>query len=138
MIQKPNKRLVDLRSQAQLKDGELYVGGFMARSNIKLMWQLLIGPLAGFAIKHYQIMITNRRVFFGRLSRFGKIIHIDQFEFNEIESSSLKKGLLSYRLVFKFKNGRSLTLDANHKGRNAMEGILFDEKLLQDVMAEIA
>jgi hypothetical protein len=116
MRTKPNKRLDDLRSQAPLNQGETYVGGFLARSKMKTLWFFLIGPLAAFTMKQYQVMVTSERVFFGKLSLLGKLAHIDQFRFDEISSASFKKGVLTYKLKFKFRNGRSLELDANHKG----------------------
>jgi len=131
MAQKVNKTLEALRSQAPLDPGEEYVGAFMSRSKIKWRWFFVIGPLATLTMKQYQVMVTSRRVVFGRLSLMGTLAAIDQFTFNEIESVSFKKGMLTYTIKFKFKNGRSLNLTSNHKAPGSLEGFLFEPKIEQ-------
>ena len=138
MAQKQNKRLDDLRSRITFNQEEEYVGAFMARSKIKIGWFFLIGPLAAFSMKQYQILATNQRVFFGRLSIMSKLTDVDIFNYDEIESASFKKGMLTYKIVFNFVNGRSLTLDANHKAAVSIEGFVFEPGMEESLTKAIS
>jgi hypothetical protein len=138
MARKANKNLDALRSQAPLNQGEEYVGAFSARTKISWGWFFVIGPLAAFTMKQYQMMVTNQRVFFGRLSLLGKLSSIDIFSFDEIKSASCKKGMLTYSISLKFKNGRSIALDANHKGVASIEGFLLDPTMAEYLTKAIA
>src|SRR5215467_8591517 len=129
MAQKPNKNLNALRSRVALNPGEAYVGAFMGRTKINWAWFFVIGPLAAFTMKQYQVMITSQRAVFGKLSMMGGLAGVDAFTFGEIDSVSFKKGMLTYNIRFKFKNGRSLALDTNHKALVSVEGLIFDPKL---------
>jgi Bacterial PH domain len=129
MAQKPNKNLDALRSEVPLKPGEHYLGAFLGRTKINWAWFFVIGPLAALTMKQFQVMVTDQRVVFGRLSMMGRLAGIDTFPLAEIEAASFKKGMLTYTITFKFKNGRSLTLDANHKGIVSVEGVVFDPKI---------
>jgi hypothetical protein len=138
MAQKPNKNLDALRSQVPLNPGEKYVGAFLVRTKINWGWFFLIGPLAALTMKQYQVMVTDQRVVFGRLSMMGRLRNADKFSFDEIESASFRKGMLTYKIVFRFRNGRSLTLDANHKALVSIEGIVFDPGMEEYLTKAIA
>ncbi len=138
MAQKPNKNLDAVRLQVPLNQGEEYVGAFLSRSKIKWVWFFVIGPLAALSMKQYQIMVTNQRVCFGKLSMFGKVSGVDKFAFNEIESASFKKGMITYNIKFKFRNGKLLNLDANHKALVSIDGFLFDPKMEEYLTKVIA
>ena len=112
-----------------MREGESYVGAFMGRTGIKWGWFFLIGPLAVCTMKQYQVVVTDKRIIFGKLSLFGTPTAIDQFTFNEIRAIIMKKKMLAYKIGFVFNNRRRLDLDANHKAARAMEGFLFDEQL---------
>lgn len=129
MSNKPNRHLERIRMEAPLQEGETYVGAFMGRTPIIWGWFLLIGPLAVCTMKQYQILVTDKRIIFGRLAFFGTLTTIDQFAFNEIRGINLRRGMLSYKIGFYFNNGNRLALLANHKAVRAMEGFLFDEQL---------
>ncbi|GEM_PF-4960640 len=138
MALKPNKNLERFRSMGLLKEGEKYIGAFLARTRIKIMWFFIIGPLAGLTMKQYQIVVTNQRIFFGRLSMMGKLTSVDAFTFDEIEKASFKKGMLTYKIALRFKNGRTLNLDSNHKAIVSMEGFLLDDGLIAQLESAIA
>lgn len=129
MSSKPNKTLESIRSREPLWESESYVGAFMGRTGIKWGWFFLIGPLAVCTMKQYQVIVTDKRVLFGKLSLFGTPTAIDGFTYNEIRGITLRKGLLTYKIGFYFNNRRRLTLNANHKAARAMEGFLFDEQM---------
>lgn len=129
MPKRRNKRLERIRSREPLWESESYIGAFMGRTGIKWGWSLLIGPLAVCTMKQYQVIVTDKRVIFGKLSMFGTRTTIDPFAFHEIRAIILKKGILTYKIGFVFNNRSRLTLYANHKGARAMEGFLFDEQI---------
>lgn len=129
MAQKPSKNLDALRSQVALNPGENYVGAFLARSKIKWGWFFLVGPLVTLTMKQFQVMVTDQRIAFGRLSMFGKLAATDVFKLDEIADVSFKKGPLSYSIRFDLTNGRTLRLDANHKAMVSMEGFLFEPEM---------
>lgn len=129
MAKRANKALERIRLQVPLQEAESYVGAFMGRTGIKWGWFFLIGPLAAFTMQQYQVVVTDKRVIFGRLSLLGTPTTIDQFTYPEIRAILLKKGMLTYKLGFVFNNRRRLNLNANHKAAKAMEGFLFDEQM---------
>ncbi len=129
MAKRANKTLERMRLQFPLQEAESSVGAFMGRTPIKWGWILLIGPLATFTMKQYQVIVTNKRVIFGRLSLLGSPTTIEQFTYPEIRAVLLKKGMLTYKIGFVFNNRRRLNLNANHKAARAMEGFLFDEQM---------
>lgn len=126
---RPNKNLERIRSDTPLQEAESYIGAFMGRTGIKWGWFLLIGPLAVCTMKQYQIVVTNKRVIFGKLSLFGTPTTIDQFKYNDIRGITVRKRILTFKIGFIFNNGRRLYLDATHKAARAREGFLFDEQL---------
>lgn len=129
MSTKPNRHLEKIRMETPLQEGETYVGAFIGRTPIIWGWFLLIGPFVICTMKQYQVLVTDKRVIFGKISFFGSFSTIDQFAFKDIRGITLRKGLLAYKIGFYFNNGRRLMLQANHKAVRAVEGFLFDEKL---------
>lgn len=129
MSDRPNKTLERVRSRVDFQEKESYIGAFMGRTGIKWAWFFLIGPLAAFTMKQYQVVVTDQRVIFGKLSLFGAPTTVDTFAFNDIRAIILKKGVLTYKIGFVFNNRRRLDLFANHKAARAMEGFLFDEQM---------
>jgi hypothetical protein len=138
MAKRANKTLEHIRLQFPLQDAESYIGAFMGRTPIKWGWIFLVGPLATFTMKQYQVIVTDKRVIIARLSLLGAPTTIEQFTYPEIRAILLKKGMLTYKIGFVFNNRRRLNLNANHKAARAMEGFLFDEQLgsfLQNAVA---
>jgi hypothetical protein len=129
MPSKPNKYLEKIRMEAPLEDAEAIIGAFMGRTPIVWGWFLLLGPLAFCTMKQYQVIVTDKRVIFGKLSFIGSLTTIDQFAFKDIQGITLRRGMLAYKIGFYFNNGRRLILHANHKAVRATEGFLFDENL---------
>ena len=124
------KTLEAIRSMNPLEEREEYIGAFYGQTKIHIWWAFIIGPFSVFTMKKYQVVVTNRRILFGKLSLSGKIANIDKFTFHEIESVSFNKGFLLNKISFKFKNSITLNLGLpkNSVGK-AEEGFLLDEKL---------
>lgn len=130
MSDRPNKTLMRLRAQIPLDEGENYIGGFMARTGIKWAFYFLIGPFAVFTMKQYQVMVTDKRVIFGKLSPVGTFTGFDHFSYNDIRQIALRKKILGYKITICFSNHqRPLVLNAFYKSARPMEGYLFDEKM---------
>jgi hypothetical protein len=129
MAQRPNRHLEYFRASTSLDPGEKYIGAFLARTPVKLLWFFVMGPLAVFTMRQYQIVVTDRRIFFLRLSMLGKPAGVDAFSFGEVRDVSFKKGVMTYKMVFRFHNGRTVRLDSNYKALVQMEGFLFDDAL---------
>jgi len=129
MTQRLNRHLERFRAMNLLAPGEKYIGAFFGRTQVELVWFFVMGPLALLTMRQYQVIATDQRIFFLRVSLLGKHTGIDAFDYNEIEEASFVKGLLAYKIFFRFKHGRTLWLDANFKALVAVEGLLFDEVL---------
>ena len=99
-----------------LSSKEDLVGFFQATKFPKLWLQLLLGPLMGFAVKHYFVAVTNTGIHFHKLNMMGKFSQHDFFPYNEIEKIKIKKGTLTLPLIFFFSNGTELVLKAQKKG----------------------
>ncbi|NNK01562.1 MAG: hypothetical protein HKP58_14230 [Desulfatitalea sp.] len=89
-------------------------------------------------MKQYQVVVTNQRIIFGRLSLMGAVTETDAFTFKNIQRILMKKGLLAYQLKFVFYNGRMLRLDANHKAARAMKGFVLDEQMASYLRQAVA
>jgi hypothetical protein len=129
MTQRPNRYLEHFRAMAILEPGEKYVGAFLGRTQVRLIWFFVMGPLALLTMRQYQIIVSDRRIFFLRLSKSGRSAGVDAFTFDEIGEASFKKGVMTYKIFFRFRNGRALNLESNHKALVRVEGLLFDDNL---------
>jgi hypothetical protein len=138
MSKKPNKTLERVCSAVDFQEHETIVGAFMGRTGIKWFWFFLIGPLAALTMKQYQVVVTDKRVIFGKLSIFGAPTTIDSFAYKEIRAVILKKGLLTYKIGFVFNNRQRLNILANHKAVRSMEGFLFDEQIGSFLLRAVA
>ena len=96
MAKRANKTLERVRLQHPLQEAASNSGAFMGRTPIKWGWIFLIGPLATFTMKQFQVMVTAKRVIFGRLSLLGSPTTSEQFTYPEIRAILLKKGMLTY------------------------------------------
>jgi hypothetical protein len=135
---RPNKHLEAMRAAGAIRTDETYVGGFIARDHIRLRWYLLLGPFAALRMRQYQVVVTDRRVLFGRLSMTGALTGVDAFGFHELERIAFRKGKLAYRIAIGLRNGRALELAANHKGLVSMEAFLCDEATKQYLTDAVA
>lgn len=99
-----------------LQDGDDLIGFFQAVRPPYLWLVLLIGPLFVLSMRIYVLAVTERGIAFHRLSMIGKFKGYDFFEYSEIESVKIGKGILQRPMKFKFKNGRKLTVKAQLKG----------------------
>lgn len=102
--------------EENLVPGDSLVGFFYALQPFKIWLFFLIGPLAVFSMKYHFVAVTQKGITFHRLNMLGKFSDSDSFEFNEIESVKIGKGLLQRPMQFKFANGRKLALKAQLKG----------------------
>ncbi len=131
----PNSNLEALRSKFPLKEGEKHVGAFMGRTQPHVLWYFLLGPLATLMMQQYQVMVTSKRIIFGKLSVMGSVSIIDAFLYPEIEDVSIREGTLSDTIEFTFKNGRTLILDSSRSGFFGKEGVFIDDAI-EDFLEE--
>lgn len=129
MSQRLNRHLERFRAMRLLAPGEEYVGAFFGRTQVGLIWFFVMGPLALLTMRQYQVVMTDRRIFFLRISILGKSTGVDAFTFDEIEEASFIKGVLTYKIFFRFNHGRTLWLDSNFKALVDVEGFLFNDTL---------
>ena len=82
-------------------------------------------------MKTYFLAVTEKGISFHKLSLLGKFKEHDFFEFNDIESVKIGKGVLQRPMKFKFKNNRKIKIKAQLKGVDKVA------KLLPDVQQHI-
>lgn len=130
-MKKASKFVEKFHSLNLLDEGETYVGAFLGRSMPTVWWRFFLGPLAMLAMRQYQVVISSRRIFFGKLSPLAQLNNFEAFTFDEAAVAMCSKRLLSYRVQFLFKNGRSLRLDANFRGAGRFDGFLITPDVLR-------
>lgn len=111
-----NKEQAQQHIEKNLAAGNSLVGFFMAMQPFKIWLFFLIGPLAVLSMKYYFVAVTKKGLTFYRLNMLGNFSNSDSFDFNEIESVKIGKGMLQRPMKFKFNNGRSLYIKAQLKG----------------------
>ncbi|ASW82110.1 hypothetical protein EAY24_23920 [Vibrio anguillarum] len=97
------------------KDDQL-IGFFQAVSPPQFWLFLLVGPLFVLSMRTYFLAVTEKGISFHKLSLLGKFKEHDFFEFSEIESVKIGKGLLQRPMKFTFQNNRKITVRAQLKG----------------------
>ena len=98
-------------------NGEELIGSFMAKRPFKIWLFFLIGPLAVLSMKWYLIAVTNKGMHFQSLNLIGKFSQHDFFDYNEIDSFSIGRGILQITMKYMFTSGRKLKIKAQKKGR---------------------
>jgi hypothetical protein len=111
-----NKEQARKHIESHLRESDTLVGFFQAMSPPKTMLFVLIGPLAAFSMKTYFLAVTQKGLYFHRLSMLGKFDNYYFFEYGEIENVKIGKGILQRPMTFKFRNGRKLFVKAQLKG----------------------
>ena len=96
-----------------LKSDENFIGQIMG-STFPLKWIVLLGPLGTLFMKQYMVVVSDKRVHFNKLNMMGKAVAIDSFDYDEIKTLNIKKGIVKYKVRFHFKNDKKLTLSAQH------------------------
>ncbi|MEJ2610707.1 MAG: hypothetical protein P8179_11630 [Candidatus Thiodiazotropha sp.] len=117
--------------EANLSDEGSLIGFFQAVSPPNYWLLILIGPLFILSMKQYFVAVTEKGIYFYRLSLLGKFKEHDFFEFNEIESVKIGKGLLQRPMEFVFGNNRKIKIRAQLKGLESVA------KLSPDVQQHI-
>jgi len=137
MAKKKNKILDEIRTK-RLDSSEKYKGAFQARTKVNKKWIFTLGPFAGLTAKPYQIVVTDKKMIFGKLSFSGKLLETEKYGFKEIKKIVFKKGVLTYRITIDFINGKNLDLEASFRGIRTPEGFLIEEKLISQISGLIA
>lgn len=102
--------------EANLNAGDSLIGFFQAVRPPNLWLIFLIGPLYVLSMKMYFIAVSKKGIFFHQLNMFGKFKEQDFFNFNEIETVDIGKGIMQRPMKFIFKNKRKLKIKAQLKG----------------------
>lgn len=102
--------------EQHIEPGDSLVGFFQAIQPFKLWLFLFIGPLAVLSMKYYFVAVTRKGITFHRLNLMGKFAGQDAFDFSDIESVKIGKGMLQRPMTFRFNNGRKLYLKGQLKG----------------------
>ena len=126
-----NKEQAKKYIEENLNDGDSLIGFFQAVSPPNIWLFLLIGPLFILSMRTYFLAVTEKGISFYRLSLLGKFKEHDFFEFGDIESVKIGKGLLQRPMEFTFKNNRKIKVKAQLKGVEKVA------KLLPDVQKHI-
>ena len=126
-----NKEQAKKYIEENLNDGDSLIGFFQAVSPPNIWLFLLIGPLFILSMRTYFLAVTEKGISFYRLSLLGKFKEHDFFEFGDIESVKIGKGLLQRPMKFTFKNNRKIKVKAQLKGVEKVA------KLLPDVQEHI-
>ncbi|MCR9143870.1 MAG: hypothetical protein NXI24_16610 [bacterium] len=102
--------------EEQLQSDDTLIGFFMAQQSPPIWLFFLIGPFAALSLKTYFVGVSERGVYFHRLSMTGKFAHLDFFEYGEIAGLTVGKGMLQRPMKFFFSSDRTLLLKAQLKG----------------------
>lgn len=111
-----NKERAHEHIKLNLREHESLIGFFQAMEPPKIWLFFLIGPLAALSMRMYFLAVTTTGLYFHRLNLLGKFKGHDYFDFSEIESVKVGKGLLQRPMRFHFKNNRKIQLKAQLKG----------------------
>ena len=111
-----NKEQAKKHIEENLNKGDSLVGFFQAVSPPNIWLFLLIGPLFILSMRMYFLAVTDKGISFHKLSLLGKFKEHDFFEFSEIESVKIGKGILQRPMKFVFINKRKIKVKAQLKG----------------------
>lgn len=113
-----NPRLAELQAifDRLVSQDEQRIGQFSAMQQPSNLLRLFMGPLSALMFRQYYITVTDKKIYFSRLSMWsGKIDTTDPFVYEEIEKATIKTGRYMADLKFKFKNGNSLKLRSPYR-----------------------
>ena len=111
-----NKEQAKKYIEENLNDGDTLIGFFQAVSPPNIWLLFLIGPLFILSMKTYFLAVTEKGISFHKLSMLGKFKDHDFFEFGDIETVKIGKGVLQRPMKFEFKNNRKIKVKAQLKG----------------------
>ena len=111
-----NKEQAKKHIEENLNDGDSLIGFFQAVTPPNFWLFLLIGPFFFISMRIYFLAVTEKGIFFHKLSPLGKFKEHDFFEFSEIESVKIGKGILQRPIKFVFINNRKIEVKAQLKG----------------------
>lgn len=111
-----NKEKAHEHIKLNLRENDSLIGFFQAMEPPKTWLFFVIGPLAAFSMRMYFLAVTTKGLYFHRLSLLGKFREHDYFEFCEIESVEIGKGVIQRPMKFHFKNNRTVKVKAQLKG----------------------
>jgi hypothetical protein len=89
---------------------------FFATEPLKIWLMFFIGPFVFLTMRYYFVAVTKNGIKLHRLNMFSKFTNSEFYQYKEIESVKVGKGLIQRPIKFNFKNGRSLNLKAQIKG----------------------
>jgi hypothetical protein len=121
-----NKDQAKKHIEENLVDGDSLIGFFQAVSPLNIWLLFLIGPLSLLSMKTYFLAVTEKGISFHRVNLLGKFKEHDFFEFDDIESVEIGKGVLQRPMKFLFKNGRKVKVKAQLKGVEKVAKLLPD------------
>jgi hypothetical protein len=78
---------------------------------------LLLGPLHTLLARQFYVSVTDKAVYFHRISLTGVVRSTERYEYAELVRCDGKKGLLNWVLKFRFLNGRKTQVTAFKKSR---------------------
>lgn len=111
-----NKERAKEYIEESLNDGDSLIGFFQAISPPNIWLFFLIGPLFVLSMNTYFLAVTEKGIYFYRLSLLGKFKEHDFFKYSEIESVVIGKGIIQRPMMFTFKNNRKIKVKAQLKG----------------------
>ncbi len=121
-----NKEQAQVYIQQNVKEDDILIGFFQAISPPKIWMFFVLGPLAILSMRMYFLAVTERGIYFYKLSLLGKFKDCDFFEFDEIENVKIGKGILQRPMKFHFKNNRKIKVKAQLKGHNKVAKVTAD------------
>jgi hypothetical protein len=110
-----------------ITEDETYIGGFYSQYQPGFGKMMLFGVFAILQMRVYLAGVSDRRIYFHRLNLLNKVECCDAFSYEEIAEYRCKKGLLTWKLFFKFDNGKKLIL----KSPVRKKGFYFNEPLMK-------
>ena len=112
--------------------GDKLIGVCFTQLPPKFWLFALIGPIAVFAMKYYNLGVSEKGLYFCRLGILGKFTGTnDFFPFEDFESISIGSGKLQRTIKILFRNGKKLKLKAQRAGGEKV-AVLTDE--MQDLI----
>jgi len=121
-----NKEKAQEHIKHNLRENDSLIGFFQAIELPNIWLYFIIGPLAFLSMKTYFLAVTKNGIYFHKLNFLGKFKEYDFFEFGEIESVYIGKGIMQRPMKFKFKNNRKVNVKAQLKGIEKVAKITAD------------
>ena len=111
-----NKEELQEYIEENLVEDDTLIGFYQAQVPMKFWLFFVVGPFAALSMKFYMVAVSEKGVYFHKLSLWGKIAQSDFFAYNEIEGLQIGKGMLQRPMTFFFDNTRKLYLRGQLKG----------------------